>query len=266
MGFWGLILGYEEENIMFKKNRKNKNCFIGFLILILNLLLFIGAAKAVVYVDQNATGANNGTSWADAYAHLNFALINTANDEIWVSAGRYVAPGPENNRKISFRLKNGVALYGGFNGTETSRNQRDWVANQTILSGDLLDDDLPGGINMLDNTAHVVTAKFVNNTAVIDGFTIESGYPLGNDLIYLDGYAYAGGIYIVQGTPKLQNLTIRNNIAMYGGAGITRWGKGTLVIRDSVFTGNWTFDGKGGAIYNDYDFNFPLKSQLKVIN
>ncbi|MFF5993837.1 S-layer homology domain-containing protein [Lysinibacillus sp. KU-BSD001] len=34
-------------------------------------------------------------------------------------------------------MKNGVAIYGGFNGIETTLAERDYKANETILSGDI---------------------------------------------------------------------------------------------------------------------------------
>jgi len=69
------------------------------------------------------------------------------------------------NRTISFQLKNNVALYGGFAGTETLRSQRNSAVNLTVLSGDI------GALTVAtDNSYHVVTGGGTNNTAVLDGF------------------------------------------------------------------------------------------------
>ena len=91
--------------------------------------------------------------WATAYTDLQAALAAAASgDEIWVAAGTYT-PTATADRTISFAMKNGVAIYGGFDGTETTRGERDPSVNVTILSGDIGTPRLFG-----DNSFHVVTA------------------------------------------------------------------------------------------------------------
>lgn len=81
----------------------------------------------IIYVNIQATGLNNGTSWQNAYTNLQSALSNAnANSEIWVAQGIYKPTSDPTNREASFSLKNGLELYGGFVGTETQRSQRNW--------------------------------------------------------------------------------------------------------------------------------------------
>src|ERR1044072_8249072 len=98
-------------------------------------VLFSGVALAggpiPIFVDASAAGANNGTSWANAFTDLQSALaIATPSNEIWVAAGTY-KPTATADRTISFAMKNGVGIYGGFDGTEAQRGQRDPAVNVT---------------------------------------------------------------------------------------------------------------------------------------
>ena len=99
--------------------------------------LAIGCATTVYYVDESVSGGNgSGDSWTNAYTTLQDALGVVSDGEIWVAAGTYY-PTTGTVRTITFRLKNCVSIYGGFNATETTRDARDWKSNVTTLSGDI---------------------------------------------------------------------------------------------------------------------------------
>jgi uncharacterized repeat protein (TIGR02543 family) len=140
----------------------------------------VTAPAAQVYVDVDATGNNDGTSWADAYTNLQDAIDNTnLPTQIWVAEGTYLPTAGTGNGK-TFKLENKVAeIYGGFNGTETALDQRDFRNNVTILSGDLNGDDNANISNTeatrADNSYHVVSIKGTGNGTIIDGFTISDG-------------------------------------------------------------------------------------------
>jgi hypothetical protein len=80
---------------------------------------FLAVSDAQVYVDGSATGANDGSSWFDAYTDLQVALLNTNSGEIWVAQGTYTPitcdPCNDADRLTAFAMKNNVALFGGFN-------------------------------------------------------------------------------------------------------------------------------------------------------
>jgi hypothetical protein len=124
------------------------------------------AVGAVWYVQSGGLTSGTCESWANA-CELQYALGSAAaTDEIWVAAGTYY-PTDGTDRTVSFSLVNGVGVYGGFNGTESTLIERDPVTNVTILSGDIgVTDDIS------DNSYHVVTGGGTDNSAILDGFTV----------------------------------------------------------------------------------------------
>jgi hypothetical protein len=213
------------------------------------------SAHAVVYVDASAGGANDGSSWADAYTDLQVALAATASGEIWVAAGTYTPAGPGGDRNATFALGSGVAVYGGFAGIEVQRAQRDPNANPTILSGDLNGDDTPravnghaGWLNPIENSHHVVTADGADATAILDGVTVGHGYA------YRSGFTgppigAGGGLLITNGSATVRHTTITTNGGLFGG-GVAVLG-GSPRFQDVAFEGNYADIGSGGAVYND---------------
>lgn len=181
----------------------------------------------VLFVRAGATGANNGSSWRDAYTSLRTALAAAVSgQELWVAEGTY-KPSPWNAqdplnflvRRETFALKDGVALYGGFAGGETLREQRDWVAHPTILSGDLIGNDAAGlpanDASRSDNSKYVLTAIGVGASTVLDGFTITGGNS--NDFDAIDSRK-GPGIFIQNGAgPTLRNLVLTRNVSFGGG-------------------------------------------------
>ena len=96
----------------------------------------------IIYVNDDAPGTtHDGASWATAYTDLQSALAAaTSGKQIWVAAGTY-KPSVPAGRAATFRMIDGVAMYGGFAGYESSLSQRNWQANVTILSGDINGND-----------------------------------------------------------------------------------------------------------------------------
>ena len=206
------------------------------------LLGMVGAVIGqIIYVDAGATGANNGSSWPDAYNYLQDALAAAVSgDEIWVTEGVYkpdqgvgITPG---DWTATFQLKNGVVIYGGFAGVETSLDQCDWKANETILSGDI---GTPG--NNSDNSYHVVVGSGTDETAVLDGFTITAGQAWGGGYPFSTG----GGMLNDSGSPTVANCIFTGNSAWHGGGGMYNRDS-SATITNCIFTGNSAWHGGGG--------------------
>lgn len=169
-------------------------------------------ASGVIYVDADATGNDNGSTWENAYIHLQDALRNAeSGTEIWVAEGTYFpdwdGEQTTGNREDSFQMKSGVGLYGGFSGGETERDQRDWEENKTTLSGEIGISDFED-----DNSCHVVRGGGVDNTATLDGFTVVEGNSDESCSSYDGEFGTGGsGMLIDKGSPVIRNTTFTGN-------------------------------------------------------
>ncbi|MBL0007833.1 MAG: hypothetical protein IPP25_11900 [Saprospiraceae bacterium] len=181
-----------------------------------------------VYVDKDATGLNNGTSWANAFVDLQDALdaveyyVDVTN--IWVAEGDYF-PSVPISRDASFTLRDSVKIYGGFVGTETLLEDR--TGNETIvrLSGDL---GVPN--DSLDNAYHVIQIDPSCVDCVINSLTIKFGQGDG-----VNEQTYGAGLY-VEGIVTLDGVTVERNTTLLEGAAIFNSGAGTLLtLRDCLF-------------------------------
>ena len=95
-------------------------------------------------------------------------------------------------------MKNGVAIYGGFAGSESNLEERDWVSNVTIPSGDI-------GVEgyVYDNSFNVFyhpSEVALDNSAILDGFYITGGY--GNN---------GAGMFNASSSPMIINCTFTGN-------------------------------------------------------
>jgi len=235
---------------------------------------------AFCYVDANATGTGgNGTSWNTAYKTLQEALEAAAAPgsnitEIWVAKGTYT-PTPTfqatDPRSATFSLVNGVSIYGGFAGNESSKNARAMINNeyvhQTILSGDLgRNDNLSNPDTIRDNAYTVLSGSGLSATMVIEGLTITGGNA---DTVSGGGVALShcsnvtldklnitgnnasngAGVFIVGGSVTIKGCSITENFASNYGGGV-HFGSGTppgtLKVESSVIANNAANSGGGG--------------------
>ena len=241
--------------------------------------------SATLFVDADAGALGNGLAWASAYEDLESALEHAAtlnsdgvveNDisQIWIAEGTYkpsIELEPGDARSASFSLVDGVTLYGGFAGWETSVVRRNWIANRTVLSGDL---GVTG--NSADN-AYTVVYCGLDVEASLNGVTITRGNANGtggalhpereqgggiyntgtlnvtNSTVIANAATDGGGIYSDSGVLNVTSCWVRSNWASASGGGIH--GSGTVTVTNSDFIGNsahFSWDGPetdgGGGI------------------
>ncbi len=259
-------------------------------VLIVSLFVILVAGQGLaqtIFVDGAATGLADGSSWENAFPVLQDALdaAPAQGGEIWVAAGTYVPTvmaGGDTDRHRAFVLKNGVAVLGGFAGTETAAGQRDWLANPVILSG-----DIGVGGDSSDNCFHVFyhgPGSNLDATAILDGVTIahgngdlvggdnrrgggmynEDASPTITHCVFTDNqsvggsYCWGGGLYNEDSSPLVTGCSFVANTAGRGGGAVVNMGSSLPVFRQCVFQDNQaglvdSGNGDGGAFYNsDY--------------
>lgn len=250
------------------------------------VLSSIVANATVRYVTSSGTG--DGSSWAKASGDLQAMIdASSSGDEVWVKAGTYKPKqliDAKRKRSYSFILKSGVSLYGGFDGTETSKDERKLkeggkkyeYANETILSAD---DDVPdvwtrefeaGSSSRYSwtitgnkgNNNHVLYNKTgLTDKTEVSGFTMKGAFA--------DVYqVYAGGAAIyAKGWLEVRDCTFKENAShfkaesskdYYGGAVAilpTEGIEGKAVVEDCLFENNFTRSSYGnsfgGGLYID---------------
>lgn len=251
--------------IQILKGEKMKNSCTTNLLMLVVLFAACYAGAAVIYVDDSATaGANNGSSWTDAYLYLQDAIsAAAAGDQIWVAAGTYTPdksnanPTGSGDRAATFILKNLVEIHGGFEGTETLLDQRQTnvdgaYINITYLSGDLLGDDEPSTLvqDMLtdttraENSYHVITGTLCGPPTILEGITVIAGQANGADEL-----GKGGGWYnITNSSPTVEKCIFTRNAAQTrGGAWYNEGANCRPTLTGMRFTTNYCAD-RGGAV------------------
>jgi hypothetical protein len=222
-------------------------------------------ALSVHFVDHDAPGLDNGTSWPDAFRDLQSALAaGQAGDQVWVAEGTY-HPTQSTDQQATFRLPDGASVYGGFAGGETALDDRDPLAHPTTLSGEV------GRVyDFYDNSFHVVTVD-PGVTARLDSVQIRLGFAFGPD-----EESRRGGAIVNHGNLTLARTVLNSNQAtdqggnIYNtgellvigsqvelggsrdGGGIYNLGRATLLGSSVTFNGS--IDGRGGGVFNGGDF------------
>ena len=198
-----------------------KNLFTATLFLALLVFTSVYAHADVWYVDGDKLVSGDGKSWGGAFKFIWEATQFEAQDgdEVWVKRGTYEPISP-------ILVLTACEIYGGFAGWESMRSQRNWIANQTIIDGQDIEEKL---FDVSDN-------------ATIDGFILTGANGNGTD-----PYDRGGGIYNKNNsTVTIRNCSFLDNYAKYGSAIFSKAGCSTT-IEDCLFEGNSAITG--GAVY-----------------
>ncbi|WP_342534108.1 InlB B-repeat-containing protein [Lysinibacillus sp. FSL K6-0057] len=204
----------------------------------------LSASNSIIYVNLNTVeGSNDGTNWVNAFDNLQSALDKAqSGDQIWIAQGTYTPTRKVDGndpRSATFQMKNGVAIYGGFKGDETTLAERDFEKYKTILSG-----ALPNGSSAYHVFFHSYFLE-LDKTAVLDGVTITKGNANGSTMDL-----YGGGMFnISRNSPTLTNVNFYGNKAGLQGGGLYNHSESNPILTNVTFTENEA-GFQGGAIYN----------------
>lgn len=223
------------------------------------------------YVKPTATGTGDGSSWENASADLQKMIDELADNnsqnqtgEVWVAAGIYTPQSQlisGTGYSASFRMRDGISVYGGFDGTETSKFDREkgtmpWdFTKKTILQAAYYDHNDFSWTNnkwtLTSDSRHVVwfapmpgESAFTNVTT-LDGVTIQGGYAQGGT--GLDDFKTdrGGGVYMDGSNAYLSNCIVKENYATDNGGGV--YLKNGRVQTSLIYNNN--ADADGGAVY-----------------
>jgi parallel beta-helix repeat protein len=204
-----------------------------FLFAFLTILIFqTNAFSSIIRVKPDGNDANSGADWTQAKQTVSAAITAAVQgDQIWVAAGTY----QENiENKVVSELAVDVALYGGFAGTETALEQRDFSVNMTILDG-----TQSGAVVRITNNAGPDTR--------VDGFYIANG---------------TAGISLLGVAPVITNNVIMTNTGPgiycvnYQILGVSPPVVAFPVITYNTIVNNTAGNGAGIAVVGTQDINF----------
>lgn len=229
-------------------------------------------ASRIRYVKPTATGTGDGSSWDNASGDLQKMIDELAESapsqtgEVWVAAGTYT---PQvqlisgTDYSASFRMRDGISVYGGFEGTETSKLARakgamPWnFTNETVLCGAAYADNLSWNSNrwtLTSDSRHVVWfapmpdegATSFTHVTTLDGVTIKGGYAQGGTGLTEFMTDRGAGVYMSQNA-YLQHCIVTENTATGNGGGV--YEHGGRVLYSLLYNNN--SDADGGAVYMD---------------
>ncbi len=210
---------------------------------------------ATIFVNKaSTTGSNDGTSWADAFLHLQDALrLRCGAEEIWVAEGEYDpdegAGFTEGDRSASFIMQNSLKILGGF---PDSGNPALADRNPDSLRTFLVSLTPTGSPDPVNRSYHVIRNEDngLDTTALLDGFSIQGGLADG-----MGADAFGGGMYNKNSSPLISNCEFSLNEASQEGGGVYNEG-GAPIFRHVTFSQNDALDG--GAMYNNNFGTAPI--------
>lgn len=228
------------------------------------------------YVKPVATGTGDGSSWENASGNLQNMIDELAKNnpqnlpgEVWVAAGTYV---PQvqvisgTTYSASFLMRDGISVYGGFAGDESSKQEREvgkmpWnFVNKTILEGSYYEhsktswNESNHKWTLTSDSRHVVFFSPLpsegksgfDKSTILNGVTIRGGYAQGGEGVADFMTDRGAGVYMGINAILEKCIVTENSSTGNGGAVYMYGGR---VMNSLIYNNN--ADGDGGAVYVD---------------
>lgn len=243
------------------------------------------STSRIRYVKQGGTG--DGMSWENASGDLQRMIDELADNnpqnlpgEVWVAAGIYEPQSQliqGTGYSASFRMRDGISVYGGFASGESSKTEREkkeggmpWeFKNQTVLMAAyyVRNESNPSFTGnkwtLTSDSRHVVWfapmpgEEAFTQPTYLDGVTITGGYAQGGTGLEDFKTDQGAGAYMDGSNTYLTNCVVKENYATGNGGGI--YLKGGRIQSSLIYNNN--ADQNGGAVYVD-DWGLVLRSML----
>lgn len=207
-----------------------------------------GTAPKTVYINAAATGANDGSTWTNAYTSLWPAINNICADTVKVAAGIYKPA--LFSRDSAFLLQHNKVFLGGYPATGNATDaQRNPVLHPTVLSGNI------GSLSdSTDNSFQVVVISNADTAVTLDGFVIQDGYNLGQ----------TAGLRIFFSKTTVRNCVVQNNTGEWG-TGIGAVGFKRLHISNTIIQKNRAKYRGGGMFLSPAEHGVQTVIENSVI-
>jgi len=205
------------------------------------------------FVDLDATGTADGRSWANALSHPQNGIdMAVPGDEVWVAGGTYASMDTVGSMPV-LAMKNGVDIFGGFEGSETTLSERDLSSNTTVLDGEYLVDNVVVGASSARLDGFVITGGYSETSSGagmlndgVSGLMVINSVFIGNETTTDEG----GGMHNNSAEIEIGNCVFTANSALRGGG--INFRRSTAFIVNTTVVGNTASD-QGGGIYNRDD-------------
>lgn len=234
--------------------KKNLLCLVALVLCSFSLM-----AQDVHFVNHAAQGANDGSTWENAFTSLDSALARAqGSDLIWIAKGTYKPGGDNGNNMSRFTVDKTLRIFGGFAGNETNVDERDVEANPVILSGDHMDNDESAvdSVSRVDNSWHIMhITPDIPITVRLTDLIFGGGSTRDNRDLPLE---FAGGAILAESQILVTNCHFANNYGLAGGCVALLEGASISQFVGCTFVDNFS-DAQSACVFLDNCHNVAFE-------